>query len=213
MAAPTLDTYLVDLQRLLHDTSNNFFTSSQLTDYINQARQKVAVDTNCVKLLQSLTLSPGVELYPFSAFPAGSNTINVLSMNVAWGTLRYSLRKWSWELLDARGRALIGWQENPAVFSVYGENSLYIAPTPNQAYQAQCNTAILPDDLITGLTPEQIPFLYTSLVPFYAASLAKQYQQMWQEAERFEQDYERKKAQTRSGVTGAMPGNIYTARI
>ena len=45
----TLSSYLTDVQRLLHDANNNFYTQTQLTDYINEARNRVVRDTGCLR--------------------------------------------------------------------------------------------------------------------------------------------------------------------
>lgn len=45
----TLNTYITEVQRLLHDANGNFYTQSQLTDYINSARERVVRDTGCLR--------------------------------------------------------------------------------------------------------------------------------------------------------------------
>ena len=45
----TLNTYITDVQRLLHDANGNFYTQQQLTDYINEARERVVRDTGCLR--------------------------------------------------------------------------------------------------------------------------------------------------------------------
>ena len=45
----TLQSYLTDVQRLLHDANLNFYTQQQLTDYINSARERVVRDTGCLR--------------------------------------------------------------------------------------------------------------------------------------------------------------------
>lgn len=209
----TLDTYRVSVQRLLHDTSAQYYTTAQLTDYINEARRKVAIDANCVKLLQNLPLQVNVELYPFSSFP-NPNTINVLGMgsSVIYGDLKYPLTRKSFAWITAFARAYLSWTDYPQVFCIYGENNLYVAPKPNQAYATELNTAVLPADL-TAADPAdaQIPAAWAIPVPYYAASLAKLYSQKWQEANLLEDQYKAKLRDVRSGLTGPM-GNIYTAR-
>ena len=45
----TLSTYLTQVQRLLHDANNNFYSQSQLTDYINEARRRTVRDTGALR--------------------------------------------------------------------------------------------------------------------------------------------------------------------
>ena len=57
----TLSSYLTQVQRLLHDANNNFYSQQQLTDYINEARERVCRDTGALRTLQ------------ISATPIGGN--------------------------------------------------------------------------------------------------------------------------------------------
>ena len=210
--AVTLNTYLVQVQRLLHDTNAQFFTTAQLTDYVNAARDKSATDAMCVRTLQNFTLATGTESYAFSAFPSGANTITVLTMNVIFGNLKYQLPRVSWPFLSSRTRAFVGYQQMPLMFAIYGENSIVVGPVPDQNYAVELDSSILPNDLVDNTTVEQIPLSYTVPVPYYAAYLAKQYQQMWAEADGFLRDYKMKLREARAGAMQRVIGNIYSAR-
>lgn len=48
----TLNGYITEVRRLLHDANGNFYSDSELTDYINGARERVARDTGCLRTLQ-----------------------------------------------------------------------------------------------------------------------------------------------------------------
>ena len=48
----TLSSYITDVRRLLHDANANFWTNQELTDYINEARERVVRDTGCLRTLQ-----------------------------------------------------------------------------------------------------------------------------------------------------------------
>jgi len=48
----TLSSYLTEVQRLLHDANAVFWSTSELTDYINDARERVVRDTGCLRTLQ-----------------------------------------------------------------------------------------------------------------------------------------------------------------
>lgn len=65
MATPqTLATYRLECRRLLHDASAKFWSNSELNDYINDARDRVASDTGCLRRLVTAYLSEGLEQYP-----------------------------------------------------------------------------------------------------------------------------------------------------
>lgn len=48
----TLNSYITEVQRLLHDANAVFWSTSELTNYINDARERVARDTGCLRTLQ-----------------------------------------------------------------------------------------------------------------------------------------------------------------
>jgi len=48
----TLSSYITEVRRLLHDANANFWTDSELTDNINDARERVVRDTGCLRTIQ-----------------------------------------------------------------------------------------------------------------------------------------------------------------
>ena len=52
----TLQGYITEVRRLLHDANANFYTNSQLTDYINGARKRIVRDTGCLRSVQTTTI-------------------------------------------------------------------------------------------------------------------------------------------------------------
>lgn len=63
--ADRITDYLVQVRRLLRDPQGNFWSDGQLTDYINEARGHVAVDSGCLRTLSTIYLETGVEFYSF----------------------------------------------------------------------------------------------------------------------------------------------------
>ena len=53
----TLSTYITQVQRLLHDANGVFWSDAELTDYINEARERTVRDTGCLRTLQ-VTYTP-----------------------------------------------------------------------------------------------------------------------------------------------------------
>jgi hypothetical protein len=68
---PTLQNYVTETQRLLHDGSAQYWTVSELTDYINEGRQEVVCDTGCNRQLQIIYLSTGLEQYYYGPTGGG----------------------------------------------------------------------------------------------------------------------------------------------
>ena len=50
MSQPTLQTYVTECERLLHDANNVFYSQQELIDYINSARERTARDTGCTQI-------------------------------------------------------------------------------------------------------------------------------------------------------------------
>ena len=50
--AQTLGGYITEVRRLLHDANGNFYTDSELTDYINDGRERLVRDTGCLRFIQ-----------------------------------------------------------------------------------------------------------------------------------------------------------------
>ncbi len=48
----TLSGYITEVRRLLHDANGNFYSNTELTDYINEGRQHTVQDTGCLRTLQ-----------------------------------------------------------------------------------------------------------------------------------------------------------------
>ena len=64
--AQTLQGYITEVRRLLHDANGNFYSNSQLTDYINAARERLVRDTGCLRSIQ-------ISQVPCTPTPGGAN--------------------------------------------------------------------------------------------------------------------------------------------
>lgn len=74
MTNATLQTYVTQVQRLVHDASASTYSVAELTDYINEAREDAALDMHCVRVLfTSVSLIPNQEIYALSGAVAGAN--------------------------------------------------------------------------------------------------------------------------------------------
>jgi hypothetical protein len=67
----TLSSYITEVQRLLHDANSVFWSTSELTDYINDARERVARDTGCLRTLQITSTPISNTGVPASVWTAG----------------------------------------------------------------------------------------------------------------------------------------------
>jgi len=270
----TLSSYITEVQRLLHDANSVFWSTSELTDYINDARERVARDTGCLRTLQitatpisntgvpatvwtagatvtagqflfnnifiyevvssgvlsttpppypasgytfppsapftdgtaSLQYSGPAEVIPYATIATGT-TLDILNVNVYWGNSRIPLRYLPWSNFNAQLRYWQNYVGRPVCFSVYGQNTIYVGPVPDQAYVVEIDSTILPTPLSLN-TPnanDQIQDPYTTPVAFYAAYKAKYKEQSYGEAEIYKQEYAKH--------IQAVLNSVYTRRI
>jgi hypothetical protein len=186
----TLSDYITEVRRLLHDANGNFYSDSELTDYINAARQRVVRDTGCLRELQDFTLTTGQEAYSFAVLPEGQQTLDVLNINVYWGNSRTPLKYLPWTDFNAQLRYWQNYNGLPIAYSIYGQNTIYFGPIPDQNYECELDTVVLPNALQSSSTVEQLQDPYTTPVAYYAAYKAKFKEQSYGESEIFKQQYE-----------------------
>lgn len=186
-----LSEYRTRVRRLLNDAQGNYWTNPELSAYINEAREKTATDTSCVRSFQLGTLLQGVDKYLFrDIVPNGAKTVDILGIQPIFGNTRYSLRYYDYTYLTAFYRPWTQYQQLPVAFSIYGANVLYVAPSPNVNYPlTEFDTAIVPEQLINDNTDDIIPEPYTDAVKYYAARLAKLRMQQYEEALAYDKLY------------------------
>lgn len=186
----TLSDYITECRRLLHDANGNFYTDEQLTDYINSARQRTVRDTGCLRKLQTIVLNTNQEVYTFAAdLPQGQQTLDILNINIYWGNSRTPLRYLAWTDFNAQLRYWQNYRGLPIAYTMYGQSSFYVGPVPDQEYQGEADTIVLPTDLVNTTTVDEIIDPYTTPVAYYACYKAKYYEQSFGEAEIFKQEY------------------------
>jgi hypothetical protein len=158
---PTLNDYITETRRLLHDVNGNFWTNAELTDYINDARNHTVQDSGCRRILQNYTLTVGDETIDYLDLPQGNNTIDILNINLYWGDSRWPMYYMAWTDFNAQLRFWQNYNGRPIGFSIYGAKTIYIGPKPDQVYEIELDTVVLPSPLVTGSqsdTDIQSPF-------------------------------------------------------
>jgi hypothetical protein len=145
------------------------------------------------------------EVINYAALPSGLLTLDVLNINLYWGNSRIPLRYLPWTDFNAQLRY---WQNNvqrPICFSIYGQSQIYVGPVPDQAYVIDLDTVILPTAMVNLTDTDTINDPYDTVVQFYAAHLAKYYEQSFGEAEIYLQQYKQK--------TQSVLVSVFTRRI
>lgn len=156
--------------------------TATLTTYINMSRMQVAGQGLCIRNYAQLVLVAGTQQYPFSAITGLSSGVNgIFNIRQAWcndpGT---SGQAW----ISPRPFEYFGYfflndavppTGQPTDWSQFGQGeggSIFVYPTPDQAYTLNLDVVGVPINLSDDSTPEVIPALWTQAVPFYAAWLA-----------------------------------------
>jgi len=187
--AVTLSQYITQCRRLLHDANGNFYTDAELTDYINDARNRLVRDTGCLRTIQSSATVTNQETYAFSSLPQGLQTMDIININLYWGNSRIPLRYLAWTDFNAQLRYWQNYTGRPIAFSMYGPQTFYLGPTPDQVYTMELDTVIEPTALVQAQDTDTIPDIWTQPVAYYASHTAKFKEQSYGESEIFKQQY------------------------
>jgi len=187
-----LTTYQTQVQRLLHDTSGNYWPLAELTDYINEARNRVAQDAKCLRqLVPSLALTAQTEMYVPQTFlgSLGPSLVDVMGITLYWGNQRVKLNYYPFTKFDALFRPYAQYYQRPVAFTRMGATLVWFGPNPDQAYVTDWDVAVIPNALVTDATVEQLPVPFQEPVQYYAAFKAKWKEQAQGEAAIFMQQY------------------------
>ena len=200
-----LSDYITECRRLLHDANGNFYSDSELTDYINQGRVRLVRDTGCLRTYQTSSVVQNQEVLLTSSLPSGTSTLDIINFNLIWGNTRIALQYLPFTDFNARLRYYQNYQGRPIAYSMYGQTSIYLGPVPDQTYSVELDTVIMPTALTTVAPTETIPDPYTTPVAFYACHKAKYKEQAYGESEIFSQEYKNQ--------VKAVLASVFTRRI
>jgi hypothetical protein len=187
-----LNAYIAQLQDLLHDPNGQNWSTAQLTIYINEARNRVCDDCYALRAqVTGLTTSQGVEQYLVSAIPVptGYTPVNVMAIDLYWGTERIPLNYAAWRDHSVKYRQWATNQQRPLGFTRMGAQYYYLGPVPDQSYVYDINCSMRPPPLVDDTTVEPIAAPFTDLIQWWAAYKAKFREQSYAEAEMFKKEY------------------------
>jgi hypothetical protein len=121
----------------------------------------------------------------------GNTVLDIVNINLYWGNTRVPLDYLSWTDFNARLRFWQNYIGRPIAYSVYGQQQIFIGPIPDQTYQVEIDLVVfpLPLNLNAPNVTDVINDPYTTAVKFYAAYLAKYYEQSFGESEIYKQEY------------------------
>lgn len=186
------------------NTINNYSNYPPNTQFLNGTCGLTYVG-NCENISYP-ALSYIMAQSPLSQF-AGNTILDILNINLYWGNTRVPLDYLAWTDFNARLRFWQNYIGRPLAYSVYGQQQIYLGPVPDQIYQIEvdCILLPLPLSLANGTQVDVINDPYTTAVKFYAAYLAKYYEQSFGEAEIYKQEYTKQ--------VGSIVNTTFTRRI
>ncbi len=211
-----LSTYTTQVQRLLHDPNGQYWSTSELTDYINEARNRIAQDSKCLRtLVTGIALTAQTDNYvPQTLLGAvGPNLVDVMGITLYWGTERIKLRYFPFTKFDAWYRRYQQYYGLPQAFCRMGAGLIWIGPNPDQAYVTDWDVAVIPSPLVSDATVDQIPVPFQEPVQYYAAGKAKWKEQAQGEAQLFMQQYKQMAAWCYRGFMTRVIPNPYRTLV
>jgi hypothetical protein len=171
------------VQKLIRDTRSQIINPSDIFEYINEARNQIAGEAECIRYIGTLTLSAGTNVYPFSSIVLTGGTAagiqGVLNVRQAWygvasGQRWFHPRPFEWFALYELNNP-VPTTGPPNVWAQFAQGvngSLYVSPYPDTTYTVPLDCVCYPVPLTTDTTVEAIPLLWTYAVPYYATYLA-----------------------------------------
>lgn len=201
-AGITLQNYLTDIQRLLHDSTNRFWSEAELIDYVNKARKLVAAETGCTRTIVPLDIVAASDLasatYSLDEdIAAPRRVVDVLDVLLKYSTnTTFPLRFLPFPTMVRTSLWQYQSQGTPSYYTI-NNRQLIILQWPGIDYLASSVDCILePMNLINLIDIDSdLAFPYTECVGFYVAYLAKLKDQRREEANNFFGDYRMRVAQ------------------
>lgn len=201
----TLQTYLDDLRRLLHDPNDRYWSQSDKTVYINKGMQRRDLDTGANRQLLPVTLTVGQDLYDFSV-TGQAQVFDVIGINLIFQNLRVVMDQFSYTAMNVRVRQYMpGLQYAPLAWCRYGPSQVLFGPVPSLAYDTEWDCSVYSSPLVNLTDVDPLPYPYTIPVPFYAAYWAKQNERQLDEADAFHQQYQQKIQAAVNSRVGMLP--------
>lgn len=194
----------------MHDTNGRVWSDSELNDYINDGRKRLALDTHCLRSLETVTLAYNTETFSVATLTSKlTRAFDINNLTVLWGSQRVPMENLPWTAFNAIYRP---WTINlgrPCVYSFYGTSpatqKIYVQPVPDQAYTAECDVFYYPVDLVDDTTVDELAYPFTAPVAYYAASKAKEEEQSSGEADAMLQQYAKKAMEAINSFTRRLP--------
>lgn len=206
-----LFSYQQKTQLLLNDPNQAKVNIFDLTSYINQARNQIAVENECVRIAATMATASTIQAYAFTSITVTgssgvSSVLNIRMMSVNTASSKQLMEGRPWEWFNAYYLCIPTIANGqPAVWAQLGQGSLgsfYVYPIPSgTTYTLYADTVCLPINLALDSDAEAIPYPWTDAIPLYAAYLSYLNLQAPDQAGNMLQLYEIFVKRARSGST------------
>jgi hypothetical protein len=167
--------YEQTVQRLLNDVKAERFNVFDLQDWIGVARQQVAGEGECVRVLATVPTVANQQAYPFSGITVtgtpGASSVLAVRM-ITGGGVQLVAREWEW---FNNYYIPVPTNGTPLEWCQYAQGqlgSIFLNPTPTAVLSLQADCVCLPITLANDSTAEAIPHPWTFAVPYFAAYMA-----------------------------------------
>lgn len=180
-----LTQYQQQTQRLLYDPVQSEYSLSDLTVYINIARNQVAASTQCLRYTAGLATVSGTQSYAVSAFTgapsgvAGALNVRMAARQISAGPPAsrsfLELRNWEWFYSYYYASVNPAANAAPTIWSVQEPGPLglvWFYPIPDAIYTISFDAVGYPIPLVDDTTAEALPLPWTDSIPYFAAYLA-----------------------------------------
>ena len=218
-----LTAYLTQTQRLLQNppASQQLYSTSDLTAYINLARGQLALEEACIRVLGTLSITSATNPYAFTSIVTsgttgvqGVNLVRMATYNVSGGQKFIVPRPWEWYNRYLACQISIA-NAPPQQWSQYAQGSkgsLYFYPVPDTTYSVNLDTVCYPINLTLDTDPEAIPYPWTDAIPYYAAYFAYMSAQREDDADKMFAKYEIFATRARKLSTPEVLGDQYSQK-
>lgn len=211
-----LNTYIAQIQRLLHDPNGAIYAPTDLTLYINEARAQIAAEAACIRFIATLPTSASQQSYLFPSINVSSvvGAASVLVVRkVSYAETGTAIpirgRPWEWFFDFCISNPATGTPSTWSTLSLGSSGQLYLYPIPDAAASALLDCVLLPIDLLDDSTVEAIPYPWTDCIQYFAAYLAYQNAQRNGDADRMWSLYQKFSLRGRDLSTpSTMPRNF-----
>lgn len=169
---------------------------------MNQAIKQRDIDSGQNRLIQPVPLVAGQNLYTINMGSFNSRTVGVLGIVVIYGNARARLGERSYPEASSHFQPTTTYSQIPHVFAQMSPTQVYVAPKPNQAYDAEWDTMVVSADLVNPNDVDPLPYPWTEPVPYLAAHLARLQLQQYDEAQQYKTLYQESLGAAANGVRG-----------